>query len=370
MNWLTFLLVFIGLACFPLSITAFMDYRRSQELVKQLSGSKLLKAAQLRSLRQSNQNLKGRESKGTDLVQVYGRIVTQNPLTAEFSQQPCVYYKSKVTWEYEEIKYLRKDLDGQGNVIRETYISEFPDSYYHQPNRGGYGSTSLIWEKKVGPINPSPSPPRKLGATNPSLEKKMGSVNAQLKQKLGSSLVNKMGSRPTYVENGCEYFIQEESNSRSEVIHSVTRQISFFLEDETGRVKIDPNGAEIEATVAVDDHVSAPSSHRGVLQYGGFSTDITGRLEGRNRRTKFFVYEEHIIPVDTAVFVMGKLSFEAGEAVIRKPVDESRFVISPKSNEELLKEHQNNIQNNLFTSIASLIVGVVTVIYLLSRLSG
>ncbi|MEN9222361.1 MAG: GIDE domain-containing protein, partial [Thermostichus sp. BF3_bins_97] len=117
------------------------------------------------------------------------------------------------------------------------------------------------------------------------------------------------------------------------------------------------------------DRVSSPS-HRGILQYGNFSIDISSRIVGRNRETKFFVYKEDILPVDTTVFVMGKLSFEAGEAVIKKPIAGGRFVISPKSNEELLKEHQNNVQNNLFASIAGLIVGVITVIYLLSKLSN
>ncbi|MEN9222804.1 MAG: hypothetical protein Q6M04_10245, partial [Thermostichus sp. BF3_bins_97] len=164
----------------------------------------MLKAAQLRALRQNNQNLKGQESRGTELVQVYGRVVTHHPLMAELSQQPCVYYKSKVTWEYEEIKYLRKDLDSQGNVIRETYISEFPDSYYHQPNRGRYGSTNPILEKKIGPINPVAK--QRLEPANPSLEKKLGSANTQFHQK--PSLARKFKSEHSiYIENGREYFI-------------------------------------------------------------------------------------------------------------------------------------------------------------------
>jgi hypothetical protein len=88
-------------------------------LVQQLSATRLLKIAELRHLGQTNP-----QAKGANLAQVYGRVVCDRPLVSELSRQPCVYYKSEISWEYDEIECYRRYLNSQGDVAYSERISE------------------------------------------------------------------------------------------------------------------------------------------------------------------------------------------------------------------------------------------------------
>lgn len=58
------------------------------------------------------------------MAQVYGRVVCDRPLVSELSRQPCVYYKSEISWEYDEIECYRRYLNSQGDVAYSERISE------------------------------------------------------------------------------------------------------------------------------------------------------------------------------------------------------------------------------------------------------
>jgi hypothetical protein len=383
MNWL----MLLGLLCLPASLFSFVEYLRSQRLVQQLSATRLLKIAELRHLGQTNP-----QAKGANLAQVYGRVVCDRPLVSELSRQPCVYYKSEISWEYDEIECYRRYLNSQGDVAYSERISEgeyqnalrlgsraksYPGKMVGKKPGLGY-SDSGSFQKRVDPdySNSFPQKPNPGYPGSGSFQKKPGYPDYP--QQLGSpgypqkSPFSEVSSPQKHYANvyydpstGREYLLERETRTRDETLHSVVRQIPFFIEDETGRVRVDPTGAEIEAMSVVDEHIfpgKGPSR---------FNFNLKRYLSGvrtENRSTRAFIYKEWVIPVDAMAFTMGQVRFEAGDPVIRKPLSGERFMIAPKSPEALLEEQRSNASSYLVGSVVLLGIGIFTVLHLLQSL--
>ncbi|MGY2800833.1 hypothetical protein ACVWYZ_000158 [Thermostichus sp. MS-CIW-37] len=397
MNWLTLL----GLLCLPGSLFSCVEYLRSQRLVQQLSTTRLLKVAELRNLGQTSP-----QAKGANLAQVYGRILCNRPLVSEFSRQPCVYYKSEISWEYDEVECYRKYLNSEGDVTYSERISEgeyqnalrlgsraksYPGRMTAKEPGLGYSAPSSF-QKRVDPgysdsfpqkSNPgyfgAASFPQKTGSGYPgsdAFQKKPGYPDYP--QKLGSPAYpekwpfSEAGSPQKYYNNvysdpstGREYLLERETRTRDETLHSVVRQIPFFIEDETGRVRVDPTGAEVEAMAVVDERVFPG---KGPSRFNFDLKRYLSQVRTENRSTRSFIYKEWVIPVDAMAFAMGQVRFEAGDPVIRKPLSGGRFMIAPKSPEALLEEQRSNASSYLVLSIVLLGIGVFTVLYLLQSL--
>lgn len=395
MNWLTLL----GLLCLPGSLFSFFEYLRSQRLVQQLSATRLLKVAELRNLGQTS-------PKGSNLAQVYGRIVCDRPLVSEFSRQPCVYYKSEITWEYDEAECYRKYLNSEGDVAYRERISEgeyqnalrlgsraksYPGGMTGKRPGLGY-SDSGSFQKRVDP-GYSDSFQQKPGSgyfSAASFQQKPGSGYppsdffqkkpgySDYPQKPGfpghleKSQFSEAGPPQKYYSNvyydpstGREYLLERETETRTETLHSVVRQLPFFIEDETGRVRVDPTGAEVEAMLVVDETVFPG---KGPSRFNFDFKRYFSRMRTENRSTRSFVYKEWVLPVDGMAFAMGEVRSEVGDPVIRKPLSGGRFIIAPKSAEALLEEHRSNAYGFLAGSLVLLGIGVFTVLHLLQSL--
>ncbi|MFS8903421.1 E3 ubiquitin ligase family protein [Synechococcus sp. H60.4] len=307
---------------------------------------------------------------------------------SEFSRQPCVYYQSEISWEYEEVECYRKYLNSEGEVVHSERISE---REYQKARLSG--SRSKTYPGKMMPkpgssYSDSGSFPKKPSYNYPKegrfqkypnsdaldpFPKKAGyssypqkSVSAGYPEK---SQFSQTDRSTKYYDNvyydphtNCEYLLERETNTRRETLHSAVRQIPFFLEDETGRVRVDPSGAEIEPKLMVEERVfPGQSPSRCLFDLRPYAP----RLGSENRSTRFFTYKEWAIPVDEMAFAMGQVRFEAGEPVIRKPVTGGRFTLALKPPEAFLAEHRSQANNHLTTAVALLGIGVFTVLYLL-----
>lgn len=118
------------------------------------------------------------------------------------------------------------------------------------------------------------------------------------------------------------------SDRRSETISQTERFAPFFVEDATGRVAVNAEGAEVDAKQVMDrferDTGGGPS-----ISLAGVTLNL-----GRGERTIGYRYVESVLPVDVPVYVLGAV--QAGGVVGDVPEGEdARFIVSHRSEEAL-----------------------------------
>ncbi len=185
-----------------------------------------------------------------------GKVVCPTPLTSEFAETPCIYYKATIDREYEE----------------------------------------TVWEEDSN------------------------------------------GDRRSRTER------------RSERVSKHEDRTPFFLEDATGRVGINPEGAKFTGKKVLSRYEPAQGGLN--FKIGRFQVN----LPAGGSRTLGYRFTEHAIPVDTAVFLHGEATDEGGTLYLRKPTDKRKFFITVKDEASLIKKAQSAIKG---FRIAALIVGLV-----------
>lgn len=117
------------------------------------------------------------------------------------------------------------------------------------------------------------------------------------------------------------------SDRRSETISHSERSAPFFVEDATGTVAVDAEGAEVDAREVVD---------RFERHQGGSSFSFAGTTIhlGGGERTIGFRHVESVLPVDAPVYVLGAVR-EDGTVGAPDSEGGKRFVVSHRSEEAL-----------------------------------
>ena len=148
----------------------------------------------------------------------------------------------------------------------------------------------------------------------------------------------------------------------SEVISSNTQSIHFYVEDDTGSILINPSNASLHTIKAVDRFETSSGSNTGTIQFGQFSFNVPSRSSGR--RTLGYRYVEEIIPVERRVYVLGEASDSTGELMLQLPSDKKEsFIVSLKSEEELIKATEGSIVLYLVGAIIAIIIGIALIVY-------
>jgi hypothetical protein len=120
---------------------------------------------------------------------------------------------------------------------------------------------------------------------------------------------------------------RDQRRTRTTTVYSETKHGQCLIEDATGRVGIDFDGAEVEAVQTVSEPCAPP----GQTQMGGIVGGVLSALSNANATYR---RKENILAPDIPVFVLGEV-LEGG--LIGKPAEGSQntiFVISHKSKEE------------------------------------
>jgi hypothetical protein len=120
---------------------------------------------------------------------------------------------------------------------------------------------------------------------------------------------------------------RQERRTRTTTVYSNTKYGQCLVEDSTGRVGIDFEGADVEAEQTVKEPCAPP----GQMQMSGVVGGVLSALANSNST---YQRRENLLPPDIAVFVLGEVR-EGG--LIGKPAKGSHnkiFVISNKSKEE------------------------------------
>jgi len=125
------------------------------------------------------------------------------------------------------------------------------------------------------------------------------------------------------------------TEERSEALASAVRATPFFVEDGTGRVRVMPDGAEVDAQRVFDRFEERPPGGR--IRFGGAVVDVN-----YGGRTLGYRYREEILPIDAPVYVLGTVEDGGG---IARPAQGTRgagFIISYRSEEALSRSYQGD----------------------------
>jgi hypothetical protein len=148
----------------------------------------------------------------------------------------------------------------------------------------------------------------------------------------------------------------------SDTVSSNSRSTRFTVRDETGTIMVDPEGADIEVEQVVDRFEPKSSVSGGQISFGGLSFSIGGFSDSGRRRTLGYHFKEWILPLNRKVYILGTASDRSGELLIQKPREKGKFIISLKSEEELIASAKSGMTWGLYGSIACFIVGIILVI--------
>ncbi len=146
----------------------------------------------------------------------------------------------------------------------------------------------------------------------------------------------------------------------SDTISSNTQSVQFFVEDDTGKILVNPNDASIDATKTVD-RFEPYGRGANSISFGSFSMSVPSLAGGT--KTLGYRYQESIIPLGQRIYVLGEASDSSGELMIQKPKESKEsFLISLKSEEEIISQTENIIKWLLISSIAAAAIGIIVTI--------
>lgn len=117
----------------------------------------------------------------------------------------------------------------------------------------------------------------------------------------------------------------------------------FYVRDDSGRILVDPQGADIDWVRSVErfEPGQVPPgqgdiSAIAVQALGSVATALAGGLApSAGRRTLGHRYSEWVLPVGRPVYLLGGAALRSGEACFQHPASGKRFLISLKMKEQL-----------------------------------
>jgi E3 Ubiquitin ligase len=127
----------------------------------------------------------------------------------------------------------------------------------------------------------------------------------------------------------------------------------FVVEDSTGTVAVNAEGAEIDAKQVVNRFERNTGSEGPSISLGGTTIHLGG-----GERTLGYRYTETILPVDAPVYVLGTVQ-QGGGIGTPSGDEEHRFVVSHRSEEALGQSLGKTVLWLGVGGIASIAVGVV-----------
>jgi hypothetical protein len=148
--------------------------------------------------------------------------------------------------------------------------------------------------------------------------------------------------------------VQRTRKGSDSVAHN-TRSTPFYIQDATGKIKINPEGASF-VTEKAYSRFEPGEVHGSSLRIGGLTINLGSITQSSQRRTIGYRYEEDIIPLNRDLYVLGEAADSSGELCVQKPAKkENKFIISVKSEDELTRSAQGAVKVLL---ILSMIAGV------------
>lgn len=144
-----------------------------------------------------------------------------------------------------------------------------------------------------------------------------------------------------------------ETRRRSEVVAESERFAPFFVEDPSGTVGVDGEGAEVDA-MEVTNRFEEDAGGAPGLTIGGVAIQL-----GQGERTIGYRYVESILPVDAPVYVLGSARADGRIGAAGGEGGEGGFLISHRSEEDLGKGYKKDALVLGLIAAALLVFGAV-----------
>ncbi|MHB1133503.1 MAG: E3 ubiquitin ligase family protein [Chloroflexota bacterium] len=168
----------------------------------------------------------------------------------------------------------------------------------------------------------------------------------------------------TYTETDNQGRQQQRTRNGSETVAHNSRRVPFWLEDGGSRIPVDPDGAEIDAEQVAERYEPAGLAQLG-LSLGGLQLVVGG---AGGRRTLGHRYRESLLPLGRRAFVLGEASDSSGTLTVQKSQQKGvKFIITLKSQEQLVGSAQRTINWLLYGATASAVLGVAALVFGLAR---
>jgi len=122
---------------------------------------------------------------------------------------------------------------------------------------------------------------------------------------------------------------------RTEMLGAVARGTPFFVEDASGRVRVNPEGAGVDGRRVYDDFKEQPAQAR--MKLGGKTVELNYGLETRGYR----MYED-ILELDAPVYVLGVVTDDGSIGRPPKASSDADFIVSYRSEADVARAHQGD----------------------------
>ena len=147
------------------------------------------------------------------------------------------------------------------------------------------------------------------------------------------------------------------SDRRSEVVAHNEQFVPFSVEDASGVVAVNAEGAEMDARQVVNRFERNTGNEGPSISLGGATINLGG-----GERTLGYRYTESILPVDAPVYVLGAVREDGGIGAPPPDAEGQRFVVSHRSEEALGQSLGKTVLWLGVGGIASIVVGVVLLV--------
>lgn len=151
-----------------------------------------------------------------------------------------------------------------------------------------------------------------------------------------------------------------ETVRTSEKVSENERSAAFFVQDQTGQVLVDPEGAELHPRKIFSEYEQGTSPSNNWFNFSGRSFSNMGS----GSTVLGYKYEEFAIPLNSHLYVLGEANDRSGKLRISKSTDKKQhFIVSTKTEDELKSDIQSNIGTLKWGAIALWVIGAGLIVY-------
>ncbi|MGH1364469.1 MAG: GIDE domain-containing protein [Calditrichia bacterium] len=167
-----------------------------------------------------------------------------------------------------------------------------------------------------------------------------------------------------------EEYLERQQNGRTirrtrrgvqEVIFN-KRATPFTLKDNTGEIHVNPAGATFVPKMAYSQLVQADFANR--ITVGETVIQLPSHRRDHQRYIKGYEVEEELVPLNSTVYINGEASDSSGTLQLQRSDERGIFLISTKSEKELLKRGHSQINVYGIAGTVLFLAGIGVMIYL------
>ena len=152
--------------------------------------------------------------------------------------------------------------------------------------------------------------------------------------------------------------LRRKTTRGSETVSSQKSAAPLYIEDGGVRLPIDLDGASVDFRDGANRF--EPYESNRIYSFWGVSFTVP-----QGTRTLGFRYAEKIIPLGHPLYIAGEVRESAGTLHIGKPSEKGKpFIVSVKSEEEVVKSRESGAKAQLWFGIALIVVGIAVAIFI------